>query len=119
VVTLDGLALPACHALKIDVEGMEAEVLRGAAATITRCRPALYVENDRRERSAALIALIGGQDYAMWWHLPPLFVPDNFAGEAADDFPGIVSINMLCLPRERAITVAGLRPVSGPDDRPL
>ena len=118
MVTLDGLGLAACHALKIDVEGMEAEVLRGAAATIARCRPVLYVENDRAERSAGLIALIAGFDYAMYWHLPPLYAPDNFAGEAEDDFPGIVSINMLCLPRERGIPVAGLRAVAGPQDRP-
>ena len=30
VATIDGLALPACHLLKVDVEGMEADVIRGA-----------------------------------------------------------------------------------------
>jgi hypothetical protein len=30
--------------LKIDVEGMEFEALRGAEATIRRCKPILYVE---------------------------------------------------------------------------
>ncbi len=80
--------------------------------------PALYVENDRAERSAGLIALIAGFEYAMYWHLAPLYVPDNFAGEAEDDFPDIVSINMLCLPRERGIPLAGLRAVAGPEDRP-
>ena len=40
--------------MKIDVEGMEGEVLAGASSTIARFRPQLYVENDRREKSAAL-----------------------------------------------------------------
>ncbi len=34
LVTLDSFDLPACHLLKIDVEGMEAEVVAGAGATI-------------------------------------------------------------------------------------
>ena len=42
--------------MKVDVEGMELEVLRGAAQTIQRCKPALFVENDRDEKSAALIS---------------------------------------------------------------
>ncbi len=76
----------------------------------------------RRERPrralGRLIALIAGFDYAMYWHLPPLYAADNFAGEAESDFPGIVSINMLCLPCERGIPVTGLRAVAGPQDRP-
>ena len=32
--------------IKIDVEGYEARVLRGAATTITRCRPGLFIEVD-------------------------------------------------------------------------
>lgn len=32
------------HLIKIDVEGMEADVLRGAALTIRRCRPYLIIE---------------------------------------------------------------------------
>ena len=46
-VTLDLLNLPACRMIKIDTEGMELEVLKGARALIERFRPLLYVENDR------------------------------------------------------------------------
>lgn len=37
--------------IKIDVEGMELEVLRGAIDTIRRCRPVLYVEVSPRSRA--------------------------------------------------------------------
>ena len=45
VATLDGLGIEGpVRAIKIDVEGMEAAVLRGCRARISRDRPVLYVE---------------------------------------------------------------------------
>jgi len=43
--------------IKIDVEGMEFDVLDGAAATLARCRPILFVEVRKRdlERYYALV----------------------------------------------------------------
>ena len=55
VISIDSLQLPACHLIKIDVEGQEQSVIAGAAKTIARLRPTLYVENDRRHHSADLI----------------------------------------------------------------
>ena len=57
VLTVDGLNVPACRLIKIDVEGAEESVLRGAVQTIGRYRPVLYVENDRKERSAGVGAV--------------------------------------------------------------
>ncbi|MEO5335799.1 MAG: FkbM family methyltransferase [Magnetospirillum sp. WYHS-4] len=116
VIALDDLKLPRLDLLKIDVEGSESEVLVGTAETIRRLRPALYVENDRREKSAALIALLQEMDYALWWHLPPLFRVDNFHRNPDNIFGVIVSINLLALPREKGPSVQGLRPVAGAED---
>ena len=44
MTTIDSLALERLDFLKIDVEGMEMEVLRGARATMERCKPAVLVE---------------------------------------------------------------------------
>src|SRR5262245_16203407 len=55
VVPLDSYRLGSCHLIKIDVEGMEREVLEGARATLAQHRPFLYVENDRAEKSRELI----------------------------------------------------------------
>jgi FkbM family methyltransferase len=43
-VRLDDYPLEALHLMKIDVEGTECRVLRGAARTLTRFRPILLVE---------------------------------------------------------------------------
>lgn len=53
VITIDSLGLTDCDAIILDVEGYEAEVLRGAAETIARCRPVIQVEE--LDRSAAEI----------------------------------------------------------------
>ena len=111
VTPLDSLSLAVCHLIKIDVEGYEAEVLRGAAATIARCRPLLYVENDRPDRQQEVISLIAQMNYRLFWHLPPLFSPDNFNSCAEDIFGPVVSINMICLPRELGAEIAGLEEI--------
>jgi FkbM family methyltransferase len=82
VVPLDALRLPSVRLLKIDAEGMEMDVLRGARRIIARHRPVLYVENDRRENSRRLLGLIDELGYAMWWHLPPLFIQRIVRGTA-------------------------------------
>jgi FkbM family methyltransferase len=111
VLTIDGLNLPKCHFIKIDVEGMEQEVLEGAVRTIAALSPILYVENDRKEKSDSLIRFIDGLGYKMYDHAPPLFSPRNFAGSSVNVFGQIVSLNMLCLPKASPPLVPGLRPV--------
>ena len=116
LITIDSLQLSACRLIKMDVEGMEVEALRGAAETIRRCQPALYVENDREEKSSALIALLMSYGYRLFWHAPYLFQADNFAGEKENIFGRIASFNMLCVPREAGGGISGLVEVSGPND---
>jgi FkbM family methyltransferase len=116
VLTLDGLDLPACHLLKVDVEGMEVEVLRGAQSTLDLYRPILYLENDRDERSQELLGMTLDLGYAVYWHLPRLYNPANFYGAAEDIFPNIISVNILCIPNEAKPDVPDLRRVTSPRD---
>ena len=44
---IDDLELPHCDFLKIDVEGFEYQVLRGAMQTIRRCQPVISMETDK------------------------------------------------------------------------
>jgi FkbM family methyltransferase len=106
----DVLDLPSCRLLKIDVEGMEREVIAGAAGTLAKHRPFLYVENDRVEKSAALIHAIEALGYRAWWSEPPMFNPANFADDAENIFPNIVSINMICVPVEIPMELEGFLP---------
>ena len=101
IITIDSLDLSRCDLLKADVEGMEAEVLEGARETIARHRPVLYLEADRDAKTPALIALVHELGYGTWWDIPPLFNPNNYAGNPHNEFGATVSINVLCLPDGR------------------
>lgn len=115
VTTVDSLKLPHCDLLKVDVEGMELDVLKGAVETIGKCRPILYVENDRKDKSAALIEYIMSLGYDLYWHLPPLFNPNNYFGNSTNEFGRIVSANMLCVHSSVKSAIAGLRRIETPE----
>lgn len=110
VVALDKI-IPAGQAvrlIKIDVEGFEAEVLRGAIETIARCRPFLYVENDRAEKSSELIGLLLDLGYRIWKHHPLLYQPDNFASNPTIVWPNnIMSLNVFCADEAMTVEVDG------------
>ena len=116
VITVDSLNLPACHLMKIDVEGMEAAVVAGAEQTIRRCRPLLYLENDRQERSAELIRQLLALEYRLYWHLPPLFNPQNYFGSTENVFGRTVSVNMLGLHASVPQDIRGLPEITNPED---
>lgn len=123
--------LVACHTLdqlvadrsvslvKIDVEGAEIDVLKGAGRTLAQARPLLYIENDRVELSKALIEHLWGSGYTLYWHLPPLFNPENFAGNAKNVYPRTISCNMLCVPSEQDWTINGFELVERSDTHPF
>uniref|UniRef100_UPI0025D95CBB FkbM family methyltransferase n=1 Tax=uncultured Caulobacter sp. TaxID=158749 RepID=UPI0025D95CBB len=91
MITVDSLNLPACHLIKIDVEGMEIDVLRGAAKTIKAHRPLIYMECQPDQRSQSSLKLLKSMGYATWWH-----------GD-------IGSPNILGAPLERPLSVMGLK----------
>ena len=115
MITLDSLNLPRLRLLKVDVEGMESEVVTGARATIARLQPALYIENDRADRSRRLISLLFDIGYRLWWHITPLFNPDNHFRHPQDVFGNVVSFNMIGFPRRDPPAIQ-LPEILSPDD---
>jgi FkbM family methyltransferase len=98
VVTIDGLKLERCRLIKADVEGWEASVVRGAAETIRRCKPLLYLEADQEDRVPELIDAVRETGYRMFWHVAPYCRRDNFFRRPLEFFKGIVAVNMLAVP---------------------
>lgn len=65
IVTLDSLKLPRLDFLKIDVEGMEIEVLQGGAKTLRQYRPWCWIEYWMVDKDK-LKAQFAGLDYTLY-----------------------------------------------------
>ena len=105
--------------LKIDVEGMEIDVIKGAKELIKKFRPIIYIENDRQEHSKNLIELIWSLDYKIYWHLPRLYNENNFFNEKDNIFGNIVSVNMLCIHKDINIKVSDMDEVLDSNFHPM
>lgn len=80
VVTIDSLDLERLDFLKIDVEGMELQVLRGGHETIAKFRPWCWIE---------------------YWLIGADKIKDAFDAYPDYDFYVMDNLNILCAPRER------------------
>jgi FkbM family methyltransferase len=105
--------------IKIDVEGLELDVLKGCEGIFARCHPLLYVENDRVEKSEELIQWLFDHDYRLWWHFPPLFNPANLRGVTENCYGNIRSWNMLGIHKSLSIPVEGMEEIVSADSHPL
>lgn len=66
VITLDSLELERVDLVKLDIEGMESEALRGGRATLERHRPILHVEANRPGARAELEKFVATLGYRAW-----------------------------------------------------
>lgn len=99
VTTIDSLELQRLDFLMLDIEGMEEAALRGAAETIARCKPLLYVEIDKEDKREPLLHYIKDElRYEIMFHLPTVFNPRNFAGNEKNHFGEQRSIMCLAVP---------------------
>lgn len=116
-VTLDNLAVERLALIKIDVEDMELQVLKGAAGLIRKYRPAIMVEYRPNTDSGDLIRTLRGYGYGIWTLNRPMFNPGNFNGVKENVFHRTYSHNLLCLHPEgrpiltdRDLAAAGVTP---------
>jgi FkbM family methyltransferase len=99
IINIDGMRLDRLDFLKIDVEGMEPEVLMGGLNTINKFKPIIYMEVDREENHQLLSEIVEALDYSIEQHNPFLY-SDDYEGD--NIFPNVASFNALCIPRNRA-----------------
>jgi FkbM family methyltransferase len=99
VLAIDQLMLTDVDFLKIDVEGVEPEVLAGAAATIERSAPVILIEAEERHRPgapAAVAAQLLAAGYAGFFVYDGLVLDvDDFdpgKHQRADDIPSVTEL---------------------------
>ncbi|MCP5086806.1 MAG: FkbM family methyltransferase [Rhodobacteraceae bacterium] len=86
--------------LKMDVEHLELQALNGAAGLVERFHPVIYLENDDPDETDTILDQLKRMGYKAFWHVSPLFNPDNHAGNPENVFGMTTCINMLCTPVE-------------------
>ena len=97
VEKLDSFGYDNVGLMKIDVEGFEEQVLRGAVDTINRCSPILYLEDDRVEKRESLHGFLRELGYRWEPHNPRLYRPENFFGKQENIWDrNFASFNIVC-----------------------
>ena len=73
----------------------------GAARTIERFRPVLYLENNNRDASRGLFERVSSFGYTPYWLVISYYRANNFARSTDNIFAAAFELNVLCLPAEK------------------
>ncbi len=114
--TLDALGLQSCRLLKLDVDGGELDILRGAESLLAAAKPVVLVESNDPTHSRELIALFLRHSYTPFWHLAFPFRKGNARGRPDDIFQGAFDVNILAFPPSIRPNAKNFTPVTGPED---
>ena len=98
VIRLDDIGLQACHLIKVDVEGMESQVLSGAKATIERFRPVVYAECNSGDDGWPVVLLMRSFGYVVYLYSELAYNPDNFKGNSVNIFGEARELALVCVP---------------------
>ncbi len=94
--------------IKIDVEGMELDVLKGAATLLQSCSPVLHIENNCVKDSKGVLHHLAndlGYD-KIYWDIHMIYQPNNYFGVEEDVISSgptpAMSINVVALQSDTA-----------------
>lgn len=107
-VTIDGFGFTRVDLIKIDCEGMEADVLQGARETIKNCQPWIYLEFESNRQ--VLLNLIEEMGYRVLRHLPTHAQDNNFLNVPTTN--KYASDMLFCMPPRRGPR-EGMKPPFG------
>lgn len=123
MITLDSFAvdLDSVTLIKIDVEGMECDVIWGAMATIEKHKPVLYLDFGDEGDGQSVWETLEQIGYKAYWHFGPFFHANNFAKNQINIWTGhhMLGANLVAMPEphvEFDARLADLQPFTGPED---
>ena len=111
--------------LKIDAEGMEARVIAGGIALISRLQPLIFAECNDLQNGTDTLRAMQNLGYSIYGYLSEAFNPLNFRGETENRFGSAAEVSLLGVPPSRIDTVVhsidltALAPIRSIDDLAL
>lgn len=100
-VALDMFAALPVEFVKIDVEGMEFDVLIGARGLIAKRRPIFYFEQNSAAMFPSIASLLFEMGYQLFWHVCYPFNRSNFRRDRENIFGAAIELNVLAIPRSK------------------
>ncbi len=100
--TLDSFKINRADFIKIDVEGMEADVLEGAAKTITKSKPVIFTECNSVSDGLKILAWAHKNKYKVYASITAAFNANNFNSEEINIFGDGVEVGFIMLPIKKA-----------------
>ena len=101
VSTIDGLALGKVDFIKIDVEGMERQVLDGALETLFRDRPIIFCECNSLAAGYKIVEFCQNQQLDIYVILSSAYNPNNFNAIKENFFGEAKELSFLLIPKEK------------------
>ena len=115
----DFLHIDRCNFIKIDVELMEMDVLKGAKKFLNKYKPILWIENHQIFPNKINKYLLEN-DYTSYWACTKMFNRKNYFINDRDIYNNICTINTLAIPDNKIIdhNFLGLTKVIDPSTKP-
>ena len=101
VSTIDELDVKQIDIIKIDVEGMERQVLDGAIKTISRDRPTIVCECNSLDAGNKLLNFFQDKQYNMYGFMAAAYNPNNFNAIKENIFEAGTELALVLLPYEK------------------
>ena len=94
------LKIGKCDFIKVDVESMELDVLKGGKLFLAKYRPILWMEN-HPEKPNKLNKYLMNHNYNVYWVKSRLFNPNNYFKNQINHFKQICTENIIAVPKEK------------------
>lgn len=94
------LNIKKCDFIKMDIELMEFEALKGGIKLIKKFRPIMWIENHRKYPNQINKLLIN-EEYKLFWVTTRLYNDDNYFLNTNNYYSDSFTFNILCIPSEK------------------